>query len=123
MRSKWKNAFAVLGFILCAGIATAGQQQEPIPASDVTTKSIKAIGYIVGGGATKVIFVGTSAAPQASGEARVEVKKGPTTVEVKLTNMPQASTLGTEFLTYVLWVISPDGRTVNLGEIPINKDG
>jgi outer membrane protein OmpA-like peptidoglycan-associated protein len=86
-------------------------------------RTTKAIGYVVGGGATRVIFVGTSLAPQAMGEAKVVVKKGPTTVEVKLTNMPQASTLGTEFLTYVLWAISPAGRAVNLGEIPINKDG
>jgi outer membrane protein OmpA-like peptidoglycan-associated protein len=123
MRSGWKLFLPMLGLVLTAGFVGAQTQDNEVPAADVISKSIKAIGYVVGGGATKVIFVGTSAAPQASGEAKVEVKKGPTTVEVKVKNMPLASTLGTEFLTYVVWVISPDGRTVNLGEIPVNKDG
>ena len=51
------------------------------------------------------------------------MKQGPTTVELKVKDMPRANTLGTEFLTYVLWAITPDGRTANLGEIPLNKDG
>ncbi len=123
MSSKWNFALPVLGIILSAAVAGAQTSQQNVPGPDVTIRTTKAIGYVVGGGATRVIFVGTSLAPQAMGEAKVEVKKGPTTVEVKLTNMPQASTLGIEFLTYVLWVISPDGRAVNLGEIPINKDG
>jgi outer membrane protein OmpA-like peptidoglycan-associated protein len=123
MKRKWMKFVPVLGLVLSAGLAAAQTQERAVPSADVISRSIKAIGYIVGGGATKVIFVGTSAAQQASGEAKVEVKKGPTTIEVKVKGMPLASTLGTEFLTYVLWVISPDGRTVNLGEIPINKDG
>ena len=28
-----------------------------------------------------------------------------------------------EFLTYVLWTVTPDGATTNLGEIPIDKNG
>jgi outer membrane protein OmpA-like peptidoglycan-associated protein len=123
MRRKWMKFVPVLGLVLCAGLVAAQTPESSIPAADTISRSIKAVGYIVGGGATKVIFTGTSVAPQASGEAKVEVKKGPTSVEVKVKDMPQAGTLGTEFLTYVLWVISPDGRTVNLGEIPINKDG
>ncbi len=123
MRSVWMRFLVIAALVLSAGVAQAQKQQPDVPAGAVTSKSIKAIGYVVGGGATKVIFVGTSAAPNASGEAKVEVKKGPTNIEVKVKGLPQASTLGTEFLTYVLWVISPDGRAVNLGEIPINKDG
>ena len=123
MRSKWMNFLSVLGLVLSGGLVTAQTPQLTEPAADVIDKSTKAVGYIVGGGATKVIFVGTGAASQGSGEGKVEVKKGPTSVEVKLKDMPQPSTLGTEFLTYVLWVITPDGRTVNLGEIPLNKDG
>jgi outer membrane protein OmpA-like peptidoglycan-associated protein len=123
MRSHWKTLLSLVAFALSAGVAVAQTQQPDIPASETINKTIKAVGYIVGGGATKVIFVGTSAAPSASGEAKVEVKKGPTNVELKVESMPQANSLGTEFLTYVLWAITPDGHTINLGELLINKNG
>jgi outer membrane protein OmpA-like peptidoglycan-associated protein len=99
------------------------QPQKQIPSSDVISRSIKAVGYEVGGGATKVIFVGTSAAPNASGEAKVDAKKAGTDIDLKVQGMPQPTTLGAEFLTYVLWTITPDGTTNNLGEIPIDKNG
>jgi outer membrane protein OmpA-like peptidoglycan-associated protein len=70
-----------------------------------------------------VIFVGTPAAPNASGEAKVEAKKGGTDIELKVKGMPQPSTLGSEFLTYVLWAVTPDGSTSNLGELVIDKKG
>jgi outer membrane protein OmpA-like peptidoglycan-associated protein len=105
-----------------ASIITA-QGKPQVPESDVVRKSIKAVGYEVGGGSTKVVFVGTPAAPNASGEAKVDAKKGGTDIEVKVLGMPQPSTLGAEFLTYVLWIVTPDGATTNLGEIPIDKNG
>jgi outer membrane protein OmpA-like peptidoglycan-associated protein len=107
---------------LAAGF-TLAQKQKEVPASDVISKSIKAVGYVVGGGSTKVVFVGTSAAPQASGEAKVDAKKTGTDIDLKVSSMPQPTSLGAEFLTYVLWTITPDGTTTNLGEIPIDKNG
>ena len=101
----------------------AAQDKPAVPASDVVKKSIKAVGYVVGGGSTKVIFVGTTNAPNASGDAKVGAKKSGTAIEVKVQGMPQSSTLGAEFLTYVLWIVTPDGATTNLGEIPIDKNG
>jgi outer membrane protein OmpA-like peptidoglycan-associated protein len=101
----------------------AAQGKPEVPESDVVRKAIKAVGYEVGGGSTKVIFVGTPTAPNASGEAKVEAKKGGTAIEVKIQGMPQPTTLGAEFLTYVLWIVTPDGATTNLGEIPIDKNG
>ncbi len=68
-------------------------------------------------------MVGTPAASQASGEAKVEAKVGGTTVELKVTGMPQPTSLGAEFLTYVLWTVTPDGSTANLGEITIDSKG
>jgi outer membrane protein OmpA-like peptidoglycan-associated protein len=99
------------------------QGKPKVPDSSVVRKSIKAVGYEVGGGSTKVILVGTPAAPNATGEAKVEAKKGATGIEVKVKEMPQPTTLGAEFLTCVLWIITPDGSTTNLGEIPIDKNG
>ena len=109
---------------LFSSMAMAQTQIQPTtPESDVVRKSIKAVGYEVGGGSTKVVFVGTSEAPNAGGEAKVDAKKAGTNIELKVTGMPQPTTFGAEFLTYVLWIVTPDGATTNLGEIPIDKNG
>lgn len=107
---------------LSAGIAAA-QSQPATPASDQISKSTTAVGYQVGGGSTSIDMKGTSLMPQALGEAKVEAKTGVTNIEVKVTGMGQPSKLGTEFLTFVLWAVTPDGRTGNIGEIQTDKDG
>jgi outer membrane protein OmpA-like peptidoglycan-associated protein len=99
------------------------QGKPQVPDASVVRKSIKAVGYEIGGGSSKVVLVGAPAAPNASGEAKVEAKKGGTSIEVRVRGMPQPTTLGAEFLTYVLWSVTPDGSTTNLGEIPIDKNG
>ena len=38
-------------------------------------------------------------------------------------DLPAASTFGPEFLTYVLWAITPDGHASNLGEVVVDSDG
>jgi len=122
MRNTSKSVLALVLAASCPGCLLA-QGKPQVPDSSVVKKSIKAVGYEVGGGATKVIMVGTSAARNASGEAKVEAKNGGTEIELKVKGMPQPTTLGGEFLTYVLWIVTPDGSTTNLGEIPIDKNG
>jgi outer membrane protein OmpA-like peptidoglycan-associated protein len=122
MKFQWKRC-VTLGLVwLVAGMAAA-QTKKQIPEADVISRSIKAIGYEVGGGSTKVIFIGTTAAPNSSGEAKVDAKKAGTDIDLKVKGMPQPTSLGAEFLTYVLWTITPDGSTNNLGEVPIDKNG
>ncbi len=86
---------------------------------------MQAVGYQVGAGSTKVSLVPTDIAPEASGEAKVEIKSKAdrATVEVKIKGLKPAHTLGAEFLTYVLWAVTPEGRTSNLGEMLLNKKG
>jgi outer membrane protein OmpA-like peptidoglycan-associated protein len=114
--------------LLCVAVCTASaqsDQQSPRtePASDLISRSVKAIGYKVNGGSTKVDLTATDLLPQATGEAKVEAKTGATSIEVSIRNMQQPSKLGAEFLTYVLWAVTPDGRAGNTGEIVINKNG
>ncbi len=119
-----KKTILLLSVALCLTAGTvASQSQPPTQASSVTTRSVKAIGYQVGGGGTKVDLKGSELMPQANGEAEVEAKGGTTKIGVSIKSLAQPTTLGTEFMTYVLWAVSPEGRTVNLGEILINKDG
>ncbi len=111
---------------LAGGNAVSQSQQATTgatPASDVISKSTKAFGYQVGGGSTKVDLKGTDLMPQALGEAKVEAKKGAVDVEADIKNLGQPTKFGAEFLTYVLWAVSPEGRTSNLGEILIDKEG
>jgi outer membrane protein OmpA-like peptidoglycan-associated protein len=98
-------------------------QQQVAAGPGLVKKPIKAIGYRVGGGATRSSLVGTQLLPQASGEAKVEAKPGVTNIEVTVEGLIRPEQLGSEFLTYVLWAASPEGRTINLGEIQPNKSG
>ena len=123
MKISRRTRFCALSTLAFAASLVNAQSKKEIPAADVVSKSIKAVGYEVGGGSTKVIFLGTSAASQASGEAKVEAKTGGTNIELKVTSMPQPTTLGAEFLTYVLWTVTPDGTTNNIAEISIDKQG
>jgi hypothetical protein len=110
--------------VFCVRVGTASpQSMQGVPVSDLVSKSTKAIGYQVGGGSTKVDMKGTSIMQQASGEAKIEAQKGITKIEVSVSGMGQPSKFGAEFLTYVLWAVSPDGRTSNIGEILINTIG
>jgi len=89
----------------------------PIYRVTVTERVAKAISYQHRSGATKIDFSGTSLMPNAHGEAKVESKKGYIEIEVEFRNMTEATQFGGEYLTYVLWAITPEGRTSNLGEI------
>jgi outer membrane protein OmpA-like peptidoglycan-associated protein len=97
-------------------------QSSPAPASDVTPRSIKAVGYQVGSG-TEVDLKATPLSAGASGEAKVEAKAAVTTVEARVKGFKPAMQFGTEFLAYVMWAVSPEGRAVNLGELRPNDDG
>ncbi|MBI2681218.1 MAG: OmpA family protein [Candidatus Solibacter usitatus] len=89
----------------------------PVYRITVTERTAKAISYQHRGGATKVDFQGTTLMPDAHGQAKVESKQGYIEIEVEFRNLPEANQFGVEYLTYVLWAITPEGRTSNLGEI------
>jgi outer membrane protein OmpA-like peptidoglycan-associated protein len=88
----------------------------------VVSRSIQAVNYKHRGGATKLDFAGTDLMPQANGQAKVESKKGYIEIEVEFGNLQRPTTFGNEYLTYVLWAISPEGRAVNLGEILVGDN-
>src|SRR5271157_197873 len=123
MKSPTAALLQLLVMSLSAGVA-AGQTQPDAPAAGQQfDKPVKAIGYRVGGGATKIALVATGAIPQAHGEAKVEAKMGATSIEADVAGLTQPTRFGAGFLTYVLWAVSPEGSTYNLGEIRINDAG
>jgi outer membrane protein OmpA-like peptidoglycan-associated protein len=93
---------------------------DPIYRVSVTARTAKAISYQHRSGATKIDFKGTDLLPLSHGEAKVESKQGHIEIEVEFRNLQAATKFGSEYLTYVLWAITPDGRTSNLGEVLLN---
>jgi len=83
----------------------------------VVARDIPAINYFHRSGATKIGFEGTTLLPKVKGDARVEAKAGRTSVEAHFEGLSPANGFGNEYLTYVLWAITPEGRPVNLGEV------
>src|ERR1044072_1928114 len=92
----------------------------PVYRVSVTARTAKAINYQHRSGATKIDFRGTELLPKARGEAKVESKQGYIEIEVEFDGLQPASKNGPEYLTYVLWAVTPEGRTANLGEILLN---
>ena len=92
----------------------------PIYRVTVIERTTKTVNYRNRGGATKIDFQGTLLLPRARGEAKVESKQGYIEIEVEFDSLQPATAYGAEYLTYVLWAITPEGRTSNLGEVLLN---
>ena len=80
----------------------------------------KAMHYRAQGGAVKVAFQSSSLMPTAAGEAKVEGKKTNIEIDAKFQGLEDSTKFGLEYLTYVLWAVSPQGRAVNLGELTLD---
>ena len=142
MKRKMKllsgKALLAVFFVTGAGIAvTTLTAQEPNPTAqgqpsqgDVTKqdgiylyrvkvvqRDLDAVNYFHRSGSTQIGFRGTTLLPLAKGEAKVESGRGGITINAKFQGLTPANGFGKEYLTYVLWAISPDGRPNNLGEI------
>jgi outer membrane protein OmpA-like peptidoglycan-associated protein len=100
--------------------APAQNDSSPLYRVTVVARSTKAINYRHLSGPTKIDFTGTVLMPLAKGEAGVESKRGAIRVQAKFEKLQPAQRFGPEFLTYVLWAVSPEGRADNLGEVELD---
>jgi outer membrane protein OmpA-like peptidoglycan-associated protein len=89
---------------------------------NVVSRSIDAVNYRHRSGSTKLDFAGTSLMLSANGEAKVNSKKGSIEIEAEFGDLDKPISFGNEYLTYVLWAISPEGRAVNLGEVLVGDN-
>jgi outer membrane protein OmpA-like peptidoglycan-associated protein len=96
---------------------------NPIFRVQVVSRTIRAVSYRNRSGWTKIDFQGTALAPKAEGKAEINSRKGYTQVKATVKKLPPATGFGGEYLTYVLWAITPDGRPKNLGELLVNQNG
>jgi outer membrane protein OmpA-like peptidoglycan-associated protein len=140
VKTAWAS-LAVLGVLVIPAPRALGQAQAPPPAASsqqttpqadvpkqestplyrvtVVARTTKAINYRHLSGATKIDFRGTILLPFAKGEAKVEGRKGAIRIQAQFEKLNSATRFGPEFLTYVLWAVSPEGRADNLGEIQV----
>jgi outer membrane protein OmpA-like peptidoglycan-associated protein len=101
-----------------------GQNDEmPTFRVNVYARTTKAVNYRHRGGSTTVDFRGTDLMPEVGGRAKVDGKAGRLAISVELNHLAPATNFGGQFLTYVLWAITPEGRAVNLGEILPGDNG
>ncbi|HZR65786.1 MAG TPA: OmpA family protein [Terriglobales bacterium] len=112
--------------VLLAGVSMVAAQSQPSAVANVSASvgsvshTTKATHYRPGAN-TKVLFQATDLMSGANGEAKIEAKKTSVNIEAKIQNVDEATKFGMEYLTYVLWAVSPEGRAVNLGELMIEK--
>jgi len=99
--------------------AAAPQGQTPIFRVTVVGHVTPAINYRPRKGDTDIDFRGTTLMPLALGEAKVQGKKGVIDIEAEFDKLGAPTQFGPEYLTYVLWAITPEGRATNLGEIQV----
>jgi outer membrane protein OmpA-like peptidoglycan-associated protein len=111
------SAFAQAGPQESIALAPVGSM--PIYVESETSRTVEAVDYQHRGGASDVDLAGTALLPSADGKAKVRSKRGTMEVEADFGNLQNPTTFGTEYLTYVMWAISPDGHAVNLGEVLI----
>jgi len=113
----------VVGVVLITSWLAANAQETsinrsaPIYSVTVVERGVEAIHYQYRSGPTKIDFRGTLLLPEAKGQATIQSRPGRTEIDARFENLTPPSRFGREFLTYVLWAISPEGAAHNLGEI------
>jgi outer membrane protein OmpA-like peptidoglycan-associated protein len=115
-----------LGVIAQANSQTTVAVESTVPVSTfhmtVTSRTVQAVNYRHRSGVTQVDLAGTALLPASSGDAKVRSKRGTLEVEVEFRNLRTPTMFGSEYLTYVMWAISPEGRPVNLGEVLVGDN-
>ena len=95
--------------------------QTPVFRVNVVSRTTKAVNYRHRGGSTSVDFKGTDLMPLAKGKAKVDSKSGRLQINAEVEHMMPATKFGPEYLNYVLWAVTPEGRSVNLGEVLLDN--
>jgi outer membrane protein OmpA-like peptidoglycan-associated protein len=124
-------SLALAGVLGMTGLVQVNSQTQPsdrhedhAPEFRVRTinRTVEAVNYQHRGRSTKLDFAGTELMLSARGEAEVKSKRGSIAIEAEFSNLDKPTSFGSEYLTYVLWAISPEGRAVNLGEVLVGDN-
>jgi outer membrane protein OmpA-like peptidoglycan-associated protein len=94
----------------------------PVFRVNVVSRNVQAVNYEHRSGSSKLDFAGTDLMPAANGEAKVNSRRGSIEIDAEFGDLQEPTTFGNEYLTYVLWAISPEGRAMNLGEVLVGDN-
>src|SRR5216683_2381320 len=114
---------AVTGLFGVFAVPALGQAPSSASPPASVSRTTKAVNYRRAGSITKIDFQGTELMSGANGEARVQSKSNRIEIEAKFLGLDEATKFGLEYLTYVLWAVSPGCRAVNLGEVVLKTGG
>jgi hypothetical protein len=117
---KFVYSLAIPLIMATASARAADERDSPIYRITVVQRSLAAVNYGQRSGPTKVDFRGTVLAPETRGSATIEAKAGAVMIHAKLSGLDAPAKFGPQYLTYVLWAISPEGQTERLGEVITN---
>ncbi|MFL6302430.1 MAG: OmpA family protein [Candidatus Sulfotelmatobacter sp.] len=104
-------------------LANQQNSQTPVFRVNVYARTARAVNYRNRGGSTSVDFKGTELMPSITGHAKIDGKAGRLAIDADLDHLGPTSAIGPQYLTYVLWAVTPEGRAVNLGEVLPNGNG
>lgn len=136
MRRKWNYRFEALTFVALAFwvvgllLLSAAGENQPFDSSQgnqpsyhvtMVPRTILAINY-QNRTKTEIGFRGSPLMPLAKGDASVEGRNGRIAISADFRNLTPAVNFGPEYLTYVLWAVTPEGKTNNLGELLLSGD-
>ncbi|HLK48473.1 MAG TPA: DUF4398 domain-containing protein [Bryobacteraceae bacterium] len=99
------------------GTGSVASQPTPIYRVTVVEHGIDAVNYQYRAAPTKIDFRGTVLLPDAKGQATVQSRQGRTEIDARFEKLLPPTRFGREYLTYVLWALSPDGASYNIGEV------
>ncbi len=108
---------------LAAAFCGQANAQAPIFRVEVTSKTVRAVNYNHRQGTVHIDFKGTALLPEARGEASVMPNTGASRISLHFDHLSNPAQFGPEFLTYVLWAVTPEGRAERLGEIELKSPG
>jgi outer membrane protein OmpA-like peptidoglycan-associated protein len=103
-------------------VATTTEAGVPLFRVTVVGRTTQAVNYRPRSGDTKIDFAGTPLMPMATGSAVVSGEKGYMHIDARFDKLAAPAQFGREYLTYVLWAITPEGRATNLGEVQRDDD-
>ena len=122
---------ALLAVLVGLGTCAVAQAQTAVSShsshtviyrENVVSRTTRAVSYKHRSGSTKIDFAGTDLMASAQGEARVESKRGALEIKAEFSGLERPTAFGNEYLTYVLWAVSPEGRAMNIGEVLVGEN-
>jgi len=114
-----------LGLVLTA-IALYSQSQESLSAQqtyEYRPQIVAFQGQLLNcqarRGGIRITFKGTDLMPKARGEVNAKSYEGSAFIQGKFENLPSPTTLGEQYMTYVLWTMTAKDLPIRIGELEI----